>query len=54
VGKHEGKQPLETQRQRWEDNITINLMDGMDRIHVAQDTDKLQAVLNMALNLWVS
>jgi len=49
--KHKGKPPLETQR--WEDT-TINLIDGMDRIHVAQYKDKLKAVLNMALNLWVS
>jgi hypothetical protein len=29
-------------------------MDSMGQIHVAQDMEKLQAVLNMALNLWVS
>lgn len=50
--KHEGKPPLETQR--WKDNITTNLTDGMDRIHVPKYTDKLNAVLNMTLNLWVS
>ena len=54
VRKHEGKPLLETKRHRWEDNITTNLIDGMYQIHVAQYTDKMQAVLNMALNLWVS
>jgi hypothetical protein len=36
VGKPEGKRPLERTRQRWEDNIKMDLQqvgcDGMDRI----------------------
>lgn len=34
--KHKGKPPLETQS--WEDNITTDLIDGMDQIHVPQYT----------------
>jgi len=40
VGKLEGKRPLGRPRQRWEDNITMDLQEvgseGMDWIDVAQ------------------
>jgi hypothetical protein len=44
VGKPEGKRPLGKPRNRWEDNIRINLkeimFDSVDWIHLAQDRDR--------------
>jgi hypothetical protein len=40
-----------------EDNIEMNLKEtgweDMDWIHLAQDRNKWQAVVNMVMNLWV-
>jgi hypothetical protein len=57
VGKPEGKRPLERPRRRWVDNIKINLReigwDGMDWIHLAQDTYQWRALVNTVMNFWV-
>jgi hypothetical protein len=58
VRKPEGKTPLERPRRRWETNIAMNLTErgweGVDWIHLAQDRDQWQAVVNTVMNLWVS
>jgi hypothetical protein len=50
VGKSVGKRQLERRRHRWEDNIRIDLKEmgwgGRDCIHLAQDRDQWQAVVN--------
>jgi hypothetical protein len=42
---------------RWEDNIKINLQEvgrqDMDWIELAQDRDRLRALVNAVMNLWV-
>jgi cell wall assembly regulator SMI1 len=44
VGKPEGKSPLGRPRRRWEDNITMDLMEVVkevvDWMHLAQDRDQ--------------
>ena len=48
MGKPEGKRPLGGPRQRWEDNIRIDLQEvgcgGIDWIKLAQDRDMWWAV----------
>jgi hypothetical protein len=55
VGKPEGKRPLVRPRQRWEDNIRIDLQEvgcgGMDWIELAQDRDMWRAVVKAIMNL---
>jgi hypothetical protein len=50
VGNTEGKRPLGRPRNRWKDNITMDLQEvgcgGVDWIDVAQDRDRWQAVVN--------
>jgi hypothetical protein len=57
VGKSEGKRPLERHIHRWEESIKIDLMDtgweGVDWIHVAQDMERWQALVNTVTNLRV-
>jgi hypothetical protein len=57
VGKPEGKRSLGRPRRRWEDNFKMDLQElgcgGMDWIDLAQDRDKLQALVNMIMNLRV-
>jgi hypothetical protein len=57
VGKPEGKRPLGRQRQRWLDNIKMDLgeigWDGVDWIGLAQDRDKWRALVNSVMNLRV-
>jgi hypothetical protein len=56
VGKPEEKRPLGRPRRRWEDNIRMDLREigwgGMDWIDLAQDRDKLRALVNTVMNLW--
>jgi hypothetical protein len=56
--KPERKIPVERFRHRWEDNIKMDLSyirwDVMDWIDLTQDRDKLRAVVNTAMDLWVS
>jgi hypothetical protein len=57
VGKPEGKRPLRKSRNRWEDNIKMNLQEvgceGMDWIDVAQDRDSWWALVNAIMVLRV-
>jgi hypothetical protein len=54
----EGKRPLERPRCRWDDNIRIDLREieweGVDWMHLAQDTDRWQAVVYTVMNFRVS
>ena len=58
VGKPERKKPLKRPKLRWDDNnIKMDLHEvgcgGMDWIKLAQDRDRLQALVNMVMNLRV-
>jgi hypothetical protein len=56
VGKYLGKRPLRRPRCRWEDiSVDIKEMgwEGVDWIHLAQDRDQWQAVVNTVMNLRV-
>jgi len=54
VGKSEGKCPVGRSRHRCKDNIGMNLREigweGMDWIHMTQDRDQWQAVVNTVMN----
>jgi hypothetical protein len=58
VGKLEWKRPLGRSRHKCEDNIRIYLRETgwkvLDWIHLAQDRDKWQALVNMVMNLWAT
>jgi hypothetical protein len=51
VGKPEGKRPLGSCR--WEDNIRIDLREGVDWVHLTWDKNQCQALVNMVMNLQV-
>ena len=57
VGKRDGKRPLGRSRNRWEDNIKMDLQEmgygGMDWIDLAQDRDRWRALVNAVMNLRV-
>jgi hypothetical protein len=57
VGKSEGKRPLGRPRRRWEDRIRMDLREislgGVDWIGLAQDSDRLRAVVSAVMNLRV-
>jgi hypothetical protein len=57
VGKPEGKRPPGRPRQRWEDNIKMDLQEmgcgGMDWIDLGQVSDKWQALVSVVVNLGV-
>jgi hypothetical protein len=57
VGKPEGKKPLGRLRSSWVDNIKLDLReigwDGMDCIHLTQDTDQWRALVNTVMNFRV-
>jgi hypothetical protein len=57
VGKPEGKRPLERPKRKWVDNIKLDLLEigwgGVDWIGLAQDRDKLRALVNAVMNLRV-
>jgi len=57
VGKPEGKKPLGRPRRRWEENVKLDLQKvgcgGMDWIEVAQDKDRLRALVNAVMNFRV-
>jgi hypothetical protein len=44
-------------RRRWEDNIKTDFGEigcgGVDRIHLAQNSDRWQPLMNAVMNLWV-
>jgi hypothetical protein len=57
VGTPEGKRPLGILRSRWEDNIKMDLREtgfrDVDWIHLAQDRNRLRALVNTVMNLRV-
>jgi transcription termination factor 2 len=57
VGKPEGKRPLGRPRNRWENNIRMDLQEvgceDMDWIGLAQDRDSWRAIVNAVMNLRV-
>jgi hypothetical protein len=57
VGKPVGKRPPGRPRRRWEDEIRMNLREiglgGVDWIRLAQDRDRLGAVVSAVMNLRV-
>jgi len=57
VGKSEGKRPLGRPRQRWVDNIRMDLQEVrcgyMDWIGLAQDRDSWWALVSAVMNLRV-
>ena len=54
VGKPKRKRLLGRRRRRWEDNIKVDLKEigweGVSRIDMTQDVDKLRAVVNTVMN----
>jgi hypothetical protein len=57
VGKPKGKRPFRRLRQRWEDGLKMDLretgLEGVEWIHLAQDKDQWQVLVNTVMNLWV-
>jgi len=57
VGKPERERPLGIPKHRWEDNFRMDLMDvrwgDMDWIHLDQDRDQWQALVNIIMKLWI-
>jgi hypothetical protein len=57
VGRPKGKRPLGRPRQRWEDNIKMDLseigIDGANWMQVAQNRVQWQAFMSMVMNLCV-
>jgi hypothetical protein len=55
--RDEGRRPLERPRRRWEDNFKMDLREigfgDVDLIHLAQDWDEWQALVNTVINLRV-
>jgi hypothetical protein len=58
MGKSKGNTPLGRPRRRWEDNIKLDLAEirrnGMDCINLDKNRDLCRALVNTAMNLWVS
>ena len=58
VGNHGGQRPLGRSRHRWDDNIKMNLHEVgcgvMDWIELAQNRDRWQPLVNVAMNRRVS
>jgi hypothetical protein len=58
VGKLEGKGPLGRPRNRWVDNIRLDLGEvgwgGVDWIGLAQDSNRWRALVNSVLNFRVA
>jgi hypothetical protein len=57
VEKPEGKRPLGGRRHIWEDNIRMDLKEiwweGLDGIHLAQDTNQWRALVNTVMDFRV-
>jgi hypothetical protein len=58
VGRPEGRRPLGRPRRRWEDNIKTDIREvgwgDMNWIELAQDRDRLRALVNAVMNLRVA
>jgi hypothetical protein len=58
VGKPEGKRPFGRPRRRWEANIRMDLREivwkGVDWMHLDQDRDQWQDLVNTVMNFQVS
>jgi hypothetical protein len=56
-GRPGGRRPLRRPRRRWEDNVKMDLREvgweGMGWIELAQDRDRLRALVNAVMNLRV-
>jgi hypothetical protein len=56
VGRPERKKPLGRPRRRWVDNVKMDLVEigwgDVKWIDLAQDRDKLRALVNVVMNLW--
>jgi hypothetical protein len=54
----QGRRSLGTPRRRWLDNIRMDLVEvvwgDVDWIGLAQDRNRLRALVNSVMNLWVS
>jgi len=57
VGKPEGKRPLGRPRRRWQHSIKMDFQEvvcgGVDWIELAQDGDRLRALVTAVMNLGV-
>jgi hypothetical protein len=57
VEKPKENRPLGRPRFKWEDGIRMDLRDigwgDVEWIHLAQDRDQWQALVNAVMNLWV-
>ena len=57
MGKSEGNRPLGRPRNRWENNIKMDLQEvgcgGMDWIELAQDRDRWRTLVTAVMNLGV-
>ena len=57
VGKPEGTRSLGRSRNRWEDNINMDLQEvgcgGVDWVELSQDRDRWQALVHVVMNLRV-
>ena len=58
VGKPEGKRPIGRPRDRWEDNIKMDIQEvgcgGTDWIELTQGRDRWWALVNVVMNLLVT
>jgi hypothetical protein len=57
VGIPSGKRPIGRPRNRWEDNIKMNLQEvgwGMDWIDMTQDRERWLSPVNVAMNVRVA
>ena len=57
VGKPKGKRSLGGPRRRWENYIKMDLQEvgygGVEWIRLAQDWDRLWALVNVVMKIWV-
>jgi hypothetical protein len=57
VGEPDGRRQLRRKKHEWVDNIEMDLeetgLGGMDWIGLVQNWDRLRALVNEVMNLWV-
>jgi hypothetical protein len=53
----EERRPLVRRRRKWDDNIRTDFREidweGVDSVHLAEDRDQWQVLVNMVMNLWL-